>query len=97
MVDPKLEEEFWNHVELGRQLPKQAPDKMLIAYGYFKQATEGDNDHERPTKNSDIVRTFMHDSWKRLEGMDKAEAMLNYIQFIKDILKEQSTPGLNKD
>ncbi|GGH77155.1 MAG: acyl-CoA-binding protein [Bacteroidetes bacterium] len=84
--------EFKKYVELGRTMPKQAPDRMLIAYGYFKQATEGDNTNDRPTSNSDIVRTFMHDQWKRLRGMTREEAMKKYISFIKEMLMEADEP-----
>ncbi len=92
MVDKNLDQEFKKYVELGREMPKQAPDRMLIAYGYFKQATEGDNTHERPTTNSDIVRTFMHDQWRRLRGMSREEAMKRYISFIKELLLEVDEP-----
>lgn len=92
MKETNLNEEFKKHVELARDLPKQAPDKMLIAYGYFKQATEGDNTHDRPTSNSDIVRTFMHDQWKRLRGMSQADAMHKYIAYIQELLVEVEAP-----
>lgn len=92
MKENDLNHEFKKYVELGRSMPKQAPDRMLIAYGYFKQATEGDNTYERPTSNSDIVRTFMHDQWKRLRGMSREEAMKNYITFIKELLLEVDEP-----
>lgn len=74
-------------------MPKQAPDRMLIAYGYFKQATSGDNTFDRPTNNSDIVRTFMHDQWKRLRGMTREEAMVKYIAFIKELMMEVDEPA----
>lgn len=83
MNNADLEKKFWDYVEIGKNLPKQAPDIMLIAYGYFKQATEGDNCHERPTENSDVVRTFMHDQWKRMEGTPVTEAMKMYIEYIQ--------------
>jgi len=83
-----LEKEFWRYVEIGRNLPKQAPDVMLIAYGYFKQATEGNNVHPRPTASSDVVRTFMHDQWKRMEGTSSEEAMEKYIEYIKYLASE---------
>lgn len=92
MTKKALEEEFNKYVELGRKLPKQAPDRMLIAYGYYKQATEGDIEQSRPTENSDIVRTFMHDQWKRLRGMSKEDAMRKYIGFIKELLMEADEP-----
>lgn len=88
MENDNLNHEFKKYVELSRTMPKQAPDRMLIAYGYFKQATEGDNTLARPTTNSDIVRTFMHDQWKRLRGMTKEEAMRKYISYIKELLLE---------
>ncbi len=87
-----MNHEFKKYVELGRSMPKQAPDRMLIAYGYFKQATEGDNVSDRPTTNSDIVRTFMHDQWKRLRGMSRDEAMRKYISYIKELLMEVEAP-----
>lgn len=86
MANSELEKEFYKYVEIGRNLPKQAPDIMLIAYGFYKQALAGDNDNKRPTANSDIVRTFMHDQWKRLEGMPREEAMIKYINFIKELV-----------
>ena len=86
MATSELEKEFWKHVDIGRNLPKQAPDVMLIAYGFYKQAIVGDNSNERPTENSDVVRTFMHDQWKRLEGMSREEAMTKYIHFIKELV-----------
>lgn len=85
MAQHQLEQEFLKYVEIGRNLPKQAPDVMLIAYGFYKQAIKGDNNQPRPTANSDVVRTFMHDQWKRLEGMSTEEAMNKYIAFIKEL------------
>jgi acyl-CoA-binding protein len=85
MAKTDLEQEFWKYVEIGRNLPKQAPDVMLIAYGFYKQAIEGDNHNTRPTENSNVVRTFMHDQWKRLEGMATEEAMTKYIEYIKQL------------
>lgn len=90
MTYEELEKDFWNHVEIGKFLPKQAPDVMLIAYGYFKQASEGDNMQERPTANGDIVRTFMHDQWMRLKGMSKEEAMTKYIEYIQYLKQEEA-------
>jgi len=85
MSKSELEQEFLKYVEIGRDLPKQAPDVMLIAYGLYKQAIAGDNSETRPTENSDVVRTFMYDQWKRLEGMSTDEAMKKYIEFIKNL------------
>lgn len=88
MTDTKIKEEFNRYVDIGRNLPKQAPDKMLIAYGYYKQALEGDNDSERPSVSSDVVKTFMHDQWCRMKGMSRVEAMKKYIDYIKAMMVE---------
>jgi len=81
-----LDSVFEEHVRLGNSMPPQTADNMLIAYAYFKQASEGDNTHERPT-HSDVIRTFKHDSWKRLAGMDQIEAKKLYIKHIKMFFK----------
>jgi acyl-CoA-binding protein len=88
MLQSVLEKEFLEYVEIGRNLPKQAPDVMLIAYGFYKQAIEGDIAESRPTENSDVVRTLMHDQWKRMEGMSTEEAMTKYVEFIKKLVAQ---------
>ena len=89
MAKSDLENEFWNYVRCGSEMPKQAPDTMLYAYGFFKQATEGDIDAERPETSSDVVSAFKHDQWKRMKGMGRDEAMKKYIKFIENLFKEQ--------
>lgn len=88
MLQQDLEKEFLEYVEIGRNLPKQAPDVMLIAYGFYKQAIEGDITESRPTENSDVVRTLMYDQRKRMEGMSTEEAMTKYIEFIKKLVAQ---------
>jgi acyl-CoA-binding protein len=84
MAQSELENEFWTYVDIGNKLPPQTADNMLIAYAYFKQATEGDNENERPKQSSNVIQTFKHDSWERLQGMPKEEAMQRYIDTIKE-------------
>ena len=86
----ELEKEFWEYVEIGNKMPPQTADNMLIAYGYYKQATEGDNHEDRPQESSNVIQAFKHDSWKRLEGMPKELAMRKYIETIKNLRKEQA-------
>lgn len=88
MKNADLEKEFWEHVKLGSALPPQTADNMLVAYGFFKQATEGDNELQRPTESSNVIQTFKHDAWKRLEGMPKEEAMKKYIVKIQEFQTE---------
>ena len=84
-----LESRFLDHVKCGAEMPKQAPDTMLYAYGFYKQATVGDVDTERPDSTSDVVSTFKYDQWERMKGMSKEDAMLKYIEFIENLFKEQ--------
>jgi acyl-CoA-binding protein len=88
-----LEKEFWKQVEIGNQMPTQTADNMLIAYGYFKQATEGDNIHPRPNESSNVIQTFKHNSWSRLQGMSKENAMKNYIAHIQKMIEETIEEG----
>lgn len=84
-----LDKEFEKYVELGNNMPPQAADDMLIAYAFYKQATEGDVSGERPTESSNVVQTFKYDAWQRLEGMPMEEAKKRYIQTIIE-LKERT-------
>ncbi len=88
MKDQELEKEFWKHVDIANKMAPQTADNMLVAYGYYKQATQGDNDEERPKESSNVIQTFKYDAWKRLEGMDKESAKRKYIDTIKVLQKE---------
>lgn len=86
--DKNLESEFRKYVEIARNMPPQSADNMLIAYAYYKQATIGDNENERPQESSNVVKTFKHDTWQRLRGMPPEEAKKKYINTIKRLLEE---------
>ncbi len=90
-----LQEEFLHYVEVGNSMPPQTADNMLIAYAFFKQATQGDNTNDRPTESSNVVQTFKHDAWMRLQGMPKEEAMRKYIATIKEFLKQSKKEDLS--
>jgi diazepam-binding inhibitor (GABA receptor modulating acyl-CoA-binding protein) len=84
---------FEEYVKLGNDMPPQSADNMLIAYAYYKQALIGDNHNERPATHSDVIRTFKHDAWKRLEGMDQEEAKKRYIAHIQKLIQETKEEG----
>lgn len=86
----QLEADFWQYVEIGNAMAPQTADNMLIAYAYYKQATEGDNHTERPTASSNVVQAFKYDAWNRLEGMSREEAMKKYIATIKKLKSRES-------
>tara|TARA_B000000441_G_C21500544_1_gene209153 strand:+ start:17 stop:295 length:279 start_codon:yes stop_codon:yes gene_type:complete len=85
MAQTDLDTEFEKHVKIGADLPPQTADNMLIAYAYYKQATVGDVNVERPQQSSNVIQTFKYDAWKRLTGMDKDEAKKYYIDIIKKL------------
>lgn len=80
-----LDKEFEKYVAIGNEMPPQAADDMLIAYAFYKQATEGDVNGDRPTESSNVVQTFKYDAWRRLEGMPAEEAKKRYIQTIVEL------------
>ncbi|MCC5918209.1 MAG: acyl-CoA-binding protein [Cryomorphaceae bacterium] len=88
-----LDKLFEEYVALGSKMPTQTADNMLIAYGFFKQATEGDNNDVRPTESSNVVQTFKYDAWKRLAGMTKDEAKKRYIKHIKSLIDLSKEEG----
>jgi len=85
----QLEADFWQYVEIGNAMAPQTADNMLVAYAYYKQATEGDTNAERPTASSNVVQAFKYDAWKRLEGMPREEAMKKYIATIKKLKEKE--------
>ena len=88
----ELDALFLEHVAIGNRMPPQTADNMLIAYSFYKQATEGDNRNDRPI-HSDVIRTFKHDAWKRLEGMSREDAKRKYIAHIQKLVKELKAEG----
>ena len=71
----------------SRNLP-QRPDNvtLLKIYALYKQATSGDADGERPGF-SDLVGRAKWDAWNGICGMEREEAMQQYIDLI-DEMKE---------
>ena len=86
--DKELDREFHQYVEIANNMPPQTADNMLIIYGFFKQATKGDNDEKRPQESSNVIQTFKYDAWKRLEGMPKSIAKQKYIETIKKLSRQ---------
>ena len=68
---------------------KKKPDNatLLKLYSYYKQATEGDVTGDRPGA-FDFVNGAKHDAWNKLKGMDRDEAMTNYIKQVDKLNRE---------
>ena len=68
---------------------KKKPDNstLLKLYSYYKQATDGDVQGNRPGA-FDFVGGAKYDAWSKLKGMDKDEAMTNYIKQVDKLNRE---------
>jgi acyl-CoA-binding protein len=68
---------------------RKKPDNstLLKLYSYYKQATEGDVKGDRPGA-FDFVGGAKYDAWSKLKGMDKSEAMTNYIKQVDKLNRE---------
>ena len=68
---------------------KKRPDNatLLKLYAYFKQATEGDVQGDRPG-GFDFVGGAKYDAWSKLKGTSKDEAMQNYIKQVEKLNRE---------
>jgi acyl-CoA-binding protein len=68
---------------------KKRPDNatLLKLYSYYKQATEGDVNGDRPG-GFDFVGGAKHDAWSKLKGMSKDEAMQNYVKQVERLNRE---------
>jgi len=56
-------------------------EDLLSLYGSFKQATEGDNNTERPG-GFDFKAAAKYNAWEKLKGTSKEAAMEQYIQIV---------------
>ncbi len=68
---------------------KKRPDNatLLKLYSYYKQATEGDVQGDRPG-GFDFVGGAKHDAWAKLKGTSKDEAMQNYIKQVERLNRD---------
>ena len=68
---------------------KKKPDNatLLKLYSYFKQATNGDVQGDRPG-GFDFVGGAKFDAWSKLKGMTPDEAMENYIRQVDKLNRD---------
>ena len=63
---------------------KPDDETLLTLYGYFKQATVGDVNTEKPSFFN-FKETAKWSAWEKLKGMQKIQAQGNYIKIVKDL------------
>lgn len=60
---------------------KPSNEDLLKLYGLYKQATEGDNEGERPG-GFDFKAAAKYNSWMSYKGKSKEEATGEYIELV---------------
>jgi acyl-CoA-binding protein len=59
-------------------------EELLRLYGLYKQATEGDNEEERPG-GFDFKAAAKYNAWLLLKGKSKEEATQAYIDLVSEL------------
>ena len=59
-------------------------EELLRLYGLYKQATEGDNETERPG-GFDFKAAAKYNAWLTVKGKSKEEATESYIQLVEEL------------
>lgn len=64
----------------------ERPDNatLLRIYALYKQATQGDNEEQKPSF-SDMVARAKWDAWEKLKGTDSDAAREQYIELIESL------------
>jgi acyl-CoA-binding protein len=65
---------------------KPSMDDFAFLYSHFKQATEGDVKGSRPGM-LDLMGRGKYDSWAKLKGLSKDDAMKKYVDKVAALLK----------
>jgi diazepam-binding inhibitor (GABA receptor modulating acyl-CoA-binding protein) len=76
---------FLKASEDAKVLPfKPDDDTMLLLYSYYKQATVGDVNTDKPSFFN-FRDTAKWNAWEKLKGIQKIQAQGNYIKLVKDL------------
>ena len=63
---------------------KPSNEELLKLYSLYKQATEGDNNEERPG-GFDFVAAAKYNSWLAMKGKSKEEASSEYVNLVNNL------------
>lgn len=78
----ELEERFQKAQEVAKaQTERPDNDTLLNLYAFYKQATVGDVEGDRPGF-LDFVGQAKYDAWERIAGMQADEAREKYIETV---------------
>ena len=80
-----LHAQFEAAAQAAQNLPRRPDNETLLRiYALYKQATAGDTVGARPSF-TDFVGRAKHDAWARLKGVDKDQAMRDYIALVESM------------
>jgi acyl-CoA-binding protein len=80
-----LNESFEAAIATSKSLSERPDNSTLLKiYALFKQATEGDNTHDKPGF-TDMIGTAKWNAWTKLAGTNQDEAKQQYIDLIKSL------------
>ena len=80
-MSSELEQQFnemLKKVENAEMAYRPSQQEKLKLYGYYKQATEGDVQGDKPPMTKFIERA-KYTAWERCKGMSKEDAMQAYV------------------
>ena len=77
--------QFEAAAQAAQNLPRRPDNETLLRiYALYKQATAGDTLGSRPGF-TDFVGRAKHDAWAKLKGLDKDQAMRDYIALVESM------------
>lgn len=84
MDKKQIEDSFNKAAEIAKTLENLSNDQLLNIYKYYKQATVGDINIDKPGM-FDFKGAAKWDAWNSVKGTDKITSMQNYIQTVLDL------------
>jgi len=82
----KLIAKFNKAIELVKTVESVSNENKLYLYAHYKQANNGNNNLPQPSIIN-IVDSAKWNTWSKISGMEKEEAMKLYINKVKELLR----------
>ena len=84
----ELENEFKEAVDKSTSITQRPTNEELLQlYSLYKQATEGDNEGERPG-GFDFKGAAKYDAWLELKGQSKDHCMKEYVNLVNSLIEK---------
>lgn len=83
-LNTKFEKAYIIASETQLKLP---PDIMLKFYGYYKQATKGNDYNQSKSDGIELRNAFKLNAWLQLNHLSEDEAKQHYIKLVNKHLK----------